>query len=158
MVIGGCLWALPVDAESFWRDVQEDYRAVGYEGSPPPPPQAIGPWHFPDEATAFFEEVAANRYPFQVVYSAEDYLANLATQSGTRRLGEERRRDFLSRVRARLGSWPRVTANLVGFQTVRRRIAGPPISETAAASNLSYLDAVQASLAADFSTIRVITR
>ena len=67
---------------------------------------------------------------------------NLATQSGSRRIGGERRRDFLSRVRARLGSWPRVTANLVGFQTVDRRIAG--FSETAVASNLSYLDAVQA--------------
>jgi cyclopropane fatty-acyl-phospholipid synthase-like methyltransferase len=38
MVIAGCLWARPTDAERFWTDVQDDYQAVDFEGSPPPPP------------------------------------------------------------------------------------------------------------------------
>jgi SAM-dependent methyltransferase len=124
MVIAGCMWARPADAERFWTDVQQDYRAVGFPGDPPPPPGQIGPRRLPAEAEAFFEEVACLRYPFQIRYSAEDYLANLATQSGTRSLGPARCADFLSRVRSRLSSlgWPQLTATFVGYLTVGRRL------------------------------------
>jgi hypothetical protein len=103
--------------------VQEDYRAVGFEGSPPPPPEQIGLQHFPPEAGSLFEEVTSLRYPFQVRYSAGDYLANLATQSGTHALGEARRAEFLARVRDRLEAlgWPRLTATFVGYLSVGRR-------------------------------------
>lgn len=121
MAMGGCKWSVPADAERFWSDVQEDYRAVGFEGEPPPPPNAIEPWHFPPETGVFFEEVAALRHPFHAVYSAEDYLANLGTQSGPRRLGEERRAEFLDRVRRRLAPWPQLTATFVGLLTVGRK-------------------------------------
>lgn len=123
MVVAGCLWARPADADPFWTEVQEDYRAVGFAGDPPPPPERIGPWHFPPEAGSLFEETASLRYPFQVVYRAEDYLANLATQSGTQALGEVRRAEFLGRVRQRLESLgrPRLTATFVGYLTVGRR-------------------------------------
>ncbi|MGH3378154.1 MAG: class I SAM-dependent methyltransferase [Actinoallomurus sp.] len=125
MAVAGCLWARPADAERFWTDVQEDYLAVGFEGSPPPPPEKIGRWHFPPEAEDLFDEVASLRYPFQVRYSADDYLANLATQSGTHALGEVRRAEFLTRVRQRLESLgrPQLTATFVGFLTVGRRRA-----------------------------------
>jgi SAM-dependent methyltransferase len=123
MVVGSCCWARPADAERFWADVQEDYRAVGYEGDPPPPPEEIGPWHFPAEAASLFDEVACLRYPFQVLYSTEDYLAVLATQSGTHALGEARSTEFLFRVRDRLRSLgsPQLTATFVGLLTVARR-------------------------------------
>jgi hypothetical protein len=123
MAVDGCLWARPADAERFWTDVQEDYRAVGYERRPPPPPEQIGLRHFPPEAGSFFDEVASLRYPFQVLYSADDYLANLATQSGTHALGEVGSAEFLARVRHRLESlgWPQLTATFVGYLTVGRR-------------------------------------
>lgn len=103
--------------------MQEDYQAVGFEGSPPPPPEQIGPQHFPPEAASFFEEVASLRYPFQVRYRADDYLANLATQSGTNALGEAGSAEFLARVRHWLESlsWPELTATFVGYLIVGRR-------------------------------------
>lgn len=124
MAVAGCQWARPADAERFWTDVQADYGAVDYAGRPPPPPEQISPWHFPPEARELFEEVASLLYPpFQVRYRAEDYLANLATQSSTHALGEARSAEFLARVKRRLESfgWPQLTATFVGFLTVGRR-------------------------------------
>lgn len=123
MAVAGCQWARPATAERFWTDVQADYRAVDYEGDPPPPPEKIGLWRFPYEAQSFFHEVATLRYPFEIRYSAEDYLANLATQSSTRALGEARCAEFLARVRRRLAScgWPQLTATFVGYLTVGLR-------------------------------------
>jgi SAM-dependent methyltransferase len=123
MVVGGCRWARPADAEPFWADVQEDYRAVGFTGTPPPAPERIDAWHFPDEARAYFDEVASLRYPFRRTYTARDYLAQLATQSGTRALGSEAARDFLARVRRRLDALgsPRLTATFVGHLAIGAR-------------------------------------
>jgi SAM-dependent methyltransferase len=120
VVVAGIHWATAPDAERFWADVQEDYRAVGFEGDPPPAPEAIQPWHFPPEAGAFFAEVAARTYPFSRAYTAEEYLANLGTQTGAARLGQERREEFLDRVRRRLTGWPRLTATFVALLTVGR--------------------------------------
>lgn len=124
LIVAGCVRAQPVDAGRFWADVQADYRAVGYAGDPPPPPEQISPWRFPREAQQLFQEVASVRYPFDVLISADDYLANLATQSTTQALGEAREADFLARVRRRLASfgWPALTITFVGYLTVGRRI------------------------------------
>jgi SAM-dependent methyltransferase len=121
LVVVGTKWATAPDAERFWADVQDDYRAVGFPGGPPPLPDLIEPWHLPPEAGAHFSEVAARRYPpFSRVYTAEEYLANLGTQSGPAQLGEERRAEFLERVRRRLAAWPRLTATFVALLTVGR--------------------------------------
>jgi SAM-dependent methyltransferase len=127
MVVGGCRWAQPADAEPFWFEVEEDYRAVGFAGPPPPPPDQIEAWHFPDEARACFEEVASFRYPFRRSYTAADYLAQLATQSGTHALGPEQSAEFLALVRRRLDALgsPRLTATFVGQLAIGvRRSAG----------------------------------
>jgi SAM-dependent methyltransferase len=123
MAVAGCKWAQPADAERFWTEVQADYRAVGFEGDPPPPPDQISLWHFPPEAQSLFQEVASFRYPFELRYTAEEYLANLATQSGTHALGATRSAEFLDRVRRRLESfgWPQLIATFVGYLTVGQR-------------------------------------
>lgn len=116
LVVAGCAWARPADAEPFWTDVQQDYLAVGVAGEPPPPPEQIQAPRFPPEAGVFFRQTASLRYPFQRAYPAADYLAQLSTQCGTRALGPDRAAEFLSRVRRRLESLgsPRLTATFVG--------------------------------------------
>lgn len=120
LAVGGCRWARPDAAVPFWAGVQEDYRAAGYAGSPPPPAEQIGGWHFPAAARGYFTETASLRYPFQHSCTAADYLAMLATQSGTRALGPDRAAGFLARVRRRLGAlgWPQLTVTLVGQLTI----------------------------------------
>jgi SAM-dependent methyltransferase len=124
MAVASCLWARPANAERFWTEVQADYRAVGFAGDPPPPPEQIRAWHFPRESGSLFTEVASGCYPFEVLYRAEDYLANLATQSGTNALGEARSAEFLTHVRQRLEAlgWPLLTATFVGLLTVGQRM------------------------------------
>ena len=124
MVVAGCQWARPTAAHPFWTEVQQDYLAVGFRGSPPPPPEEFEPWHFPPSATeAGFDETASLLYPFQKTYSAADYLAQLATQSGTKELGPEEAAHFLSLVRHRLDALgrPSLTATFVGFLAVAIR-------------------------------------
>lgn len=123
LAVAGCHWARPADAGPFWTDVQQDYQAVGYEGAPPPPPEQIAERHLPAEAERFFVETGSRRYPFRLGYTAADYLAILATQSGTRALGAARSAEFLGRVRRRLESlgWPELTATFVALLTVARR-------------------------------------
>ena len=116
MAVGSCRWARPADAEPFWSEVQEDYRAMGVAGESPPPPEQIGKWHFPDEARAYFDEIASFRYPLRWSCTAADYLAQLSTQSGTRAMGPARAGEFLARVRDRLDAMgsPHLTATFVG--------------------------------------------
>jgi len=124
MVVAGCQWARPVVAHPFWTEVQQDYQAVGFRGSPPPPPEEFVPWPFPPSATeAGFDQAASLLYPFQKIYTAEDYLAQLATQSGTKELGPEKAATFLDLVRHRLDAhgWPSLTATFVGYLTVATR-------------------------------------
>jgi protein-L-isoaspartate O-methyltransferase len=124
MIVISTQWAAAPDAERFWADVQEDYRAVDFPGDPHPALDAIGPSHLPPDAAAFFAEVAARTYPFRRVYTADEYLANLGTQTGPAQLGPERRAEFLERVRRRLAGWPRLTATFVARLTVGRRHSG----------------------------------
>jgi SAM-dependent methyltransferase len=122
MVVASCRWTRPADADPFFFAVEEDYRAVGYAGGAPPEPDAVGPWHLPPEALEHFDEVAAARYPFEVSWTVEDFVANLATQSSTRQLGEDGAREFLARVRTRLHTLGRtdLTRTLVALLTIGR--------------------------------------
>lgn len=120
LVVAGLSWAQPADAHPFWSDVQEDYLAVGFRGSPPPPPDQIPPWHLPREALGYFTEASSQRYPFRMTYSAADYLAQLSTQSGIKELGPATAADFLARVHRRLDAlgWPELTATFAGYLAI----------------------------------------
>ena len=118
LAVGACLWATPLGADPFFDQVEEDR----YEGTPPPPPEKIGPSHLPADAMVYFDEVAARRYPFEVTFSVQDYVDNLATQSTTRQLGEEKAQEFLERVSRRLAARGRsdIVRSLVAVLTIGR--------------------------------------
>ena len=123
LAVAGCQFARAADGGRFWTEVQEDYRAVGYAGEPPPPADEIAGWHFPPEAAAWFTETVSLRYPFRRRYSAADYVDLLSTQSGTRALGERLAAEFVRRVGARLESLgsPDLTVTFVARLTIGRR-------------------------------------
>jgi SAM-dependent methyltransferase len=120
MVVGGCSWAAPEGPDHFLVAVGDDYRAVGYRGDPPPPADLISPWHLPAEAAGLFTETLARCYRFTATLTADEYVANLATQSSTYELGPDLAREFLARVRRRLDETgtTSVTRDLVGQLTI----------------------------------------
>jgi SAM-dependent methyltransferase len=102
---------LPEDGDTFFADVQEDYDAVvpSEDNRPPGPPDEV-----PDNAaeiasTGHFATPAVRRYLWDVVYSADEYVAVLDTYSGHRSLEERARRKLYERIRRRIESRPEPT-------------------------------------------------
>jgi SAM-dependent methyltransferase len=116
---------LPDDADPFWREVQEDYRAIAPDDPPPPPPHpdAVSDFGAEIAASGFFRNVAARRYLWGVTSSADDYLALLRTSSWHKALGDEARRNLFERIRQRLEARPTgtVTRPLLTTLNVARR-------------------------------------
>jgi hypothetical protein len=112
----------PEDPDPFLEAVQEDYRAVGYPGAPPPPADRIESWHFPPDAGGRFTEVLVRPYRFSLTLGAEDYVALLATQSTTHQLGPDLAASFLGRVKDRLATMgvDELTRPYIGLLTVGR--------------------------------------
>ena len=123
MVVAGCLWARPTNAERSWTEVQEDYRAVGYAGDPPPPPEQIGPRHRRPRPPPSSRRSRACATPSRCA-TAPKITWPSWPPSPARALGPARGADFLSRVSGRLDSlgFPELTATFVGYLTVGRRL------------------------------------
>lgn len=84
MAVGGCRWARPANAGPFLADVRQDYRAAGYEGDrPSSPARGDRALALPGRGRSFLPGGDERALPFHVVYSTEDYLDVLATQTGT---------------------------------------------------------------------------
>jgi SAM-dependent methyltransferase len=117
---------LPADGDPFFLEVQADYDAVmphdprttaGAEGafySPPwrlPHPDAIGD-HSDEVVTdeiatsRRFHRVAARRYLWDVIYTADDYIAVLSTYSHHRALDDEARERVVERIHRRIEGRP----------------------------------------------------
>ena len=97
-------WTIPPDADRFWWDVQDDYVAVGGERLDPATqhPDRIGDIGPDLRAAGLFEEPTIRRYPFDVTFTADDYAANLSTQSGPREFPPAARTELISRIRRRV--------------------------------------------------------
>jgi protein-L-isoaspartate O-methyltransferase len=100
---------LPPDGDPFFVEVQEDYEAVVPDdpstkagvGGPPHPDQVAD---LSEEITGSgrFRNVGARRYLWDVLYTADEYIAVLNTYSGHRALDDETRERLLSRIHRRI--------------------------------------------------------
>jgi hypothetical protein len=104
---------LPEDGDSFFRDVQDDYVALratpDWAGGPPPPPEAVPDLSENIEASGVFRNLAVRRYVWDVVYTADEYLAVLDTYSGHRALDATLRARLYERIRRRIQGTVRKT-------------------------------------------------
>lgn len=104
---------LPTDGDGFFVEVQEDYEAVvpddpktkaGAGG--PPAPDAVADFSDEISASGCFRNVAARRYLWDVIYTADDYIGVLNTYSGHRALDDDTRQRLLSRIHRRIDARP----------------------------------------------------
>jgi SAM-dependent methyltransferase len=96
------------DGDRFFADVQEDYIAFTDESdeSPPPHPDRVDDLTAEIDASGCFRNVAARRYVWDLIYTADEYVALLDTYSGHRALVDETRRQLYERIHSRIESRP----------------------------------------------------
>jgi SAM-dependent methyltransferase len=94
----------PEGGDPFWAAVQEDYDAVAPDPNyaRPPHPEEVGDVSAEIESSGRFEIVGVRRHTWDVVYTADDYIAVLETYSGHRALDDESRRALFARIRRRI--------------------------------------------------------
>ncbi len=97
---------LPGDGDRFFAEVQDDYRAIGEEDVPPPPPDAVADEGVDIEASGLFAGLLVTRYLWDRWYTADEYVALLDTYSGHRAMEPEVRRRLYDAVRRRIGARP----------------------------------------------------
>jgi SAM-dependent methyltransferase len=99
---------LPAHGDDFFADVQEDYLAATAETDPSPPPHPDDVGDLRDEIVScgLFRSVATRRYLWDVVYTAEEYIAVLETYSGHRSLEGSQREQLYTRIRERIAARP----------------------------------------------------
>ncbi len=117
------------DADPFWLDVQADYDILAPtdEVSPPPHPDAVGDLSAEIEATPYFRTIGVRRYLWDVIYSADSYLAVLDTYSNHRALNSRARGELYHRIRRRIEARPGQTVSKTYLATlnVAHRVAAP---------------------------------
>lgn len=94
------------DGDDFWIEVQEDYDAIdpAEDNAPPPRPEDVEDLGDEIAAGGCFENVAARRYLWDVVYTADEYIDLLDTYSGHRRIEPERRARLYDAVHRRIAA------------------------------------------------------
>lgn len=95
---------VPPGAHRFWWDVQDDWAAVGAQRVDPATkhPEVVEDFASAVRASGVFDEPAVTRHSFDVTFSADDYVANLSTQSGVKELPAEAQAQLLDRIRRRI--------------------------------------------------------
>ena len=97
---------VPDGASRFWWDIQDDWAAVGAARVDPSTkhPDQVGDYRGAIRASGLFAESVVARHRFDVSMTAEDYGANLATQSGIKELPADAQVDLVERVRRRVAA------------------------------------------------------
>ena len=102
---------LPRGGDAFWVEVQQDYEAVVPEeeatkAGAPSPPEDVGDFGAEIEASGLFRSVGVKRYLWDVMYSADEYIALLHTYSGHRNRQPAQRERLDDLIRARIKAQP----------------------------------------------------
>jgi SAM-dependent methyltransferase len=120
---------LPRDGDDFFIEVQQDYEAVvpndpATKAGAPKPPETIPDLSEEIAASGRFRNVAARRYLWDVVYTANEYIDVLNTYSGHRALDEESRERLLARIHRRAETRPsgRVRKTYLAMLNVAERL------------------------------------
>jgi len=115
---------VPEGASPFWWEVQHDWAAIGAERVDPATkhPDLVDDLRSLVAGFGLFEEPAARCHRFDVVLTAEEYAANLATQSTVKELPPEAQAELVERVRRRVHAHGgTVTVHHLAVLTVARR-------------------------------------
>jgi SAM-dependent methyltransferase len=104
LIVLATSWVIPDSADRFWWDSQDDYEAVGEARLDPADshPDRVTDISGPLAASGCFAEPVRRRHRFDVDFTTDDYLANLGTQSGFKRLAPAAQRELTSRFRHRI--------------------------------------------------------
>jgi SAM-dependent methyltransferase len=102
---------LPADGDLFFAQVQEDYEAVVPDDDKtkvgaPPQPHTVGDLRDEMGSGGVFGNVVVRRYLWDVVYTADEYIAVLDTYSGHRALNDETRQRLYERIHLRAEARP----------------------------------------------------
>lgn len=98
-----------VGGDAFFRDVEDAYDAVGLgdgQGGPKPPDEIATPDAAAIGASGLFGGVVERRYVWHRTYSADEYLALLATYSGHIAAAPERQERLFADIRGRIEARP----------------------------------------------------
>jgi SAM-dependent methyltransferase len=104
---------LPPGGDLFFDDVQEDYRSVlpdeNEDDGPPPRPEDVPDLGEEMLATGLLSDVTVRRYSWDVVYTADEYVAVLDTYSEHRALERATRDELYERIHRRIADRPDAT-------------------------------------------------
>jgi SAM-dependent methyltransferase len=116
---------VPVGGDTIFREMQEDYRAVGLAGDEPPcRPEDVPDLRDEIEASGLFTDVVVRRRLYTRTYSADEFIALMDTASDHRLLPEHVRKELHRRKRLRIEARPGGTVamtNLALLHAARRR-------------------------------------
>jgi SAM-dependent methyltransferase len=117
---------LSEDGDEFFTEVQEDHDAVfpPDERGPMPRPDAVRDLGEEIEASGRFRNVAVRRYPWDVTYTADAYIAVIDTYSNHRALDDRTRERLYERIHRRIEARPgrRVRKAYLATLNVARRL------------------------------------
>jgi SAM-dependent methyltransferase len=118
--------AFPEDFDPFFTEIQDVYDEIG-ESHPgewqPAPPDRVADDAAEIEASGLFDDVQVRRYVWERHYTADEYVALLATFSGHIAMEPERREHLYDEIRRRIGlrDDPRVLRHWFAILHVARR-------------------------------------
>jgi SAM-dependent methyltransferase len=98
---------IPPESDPIFREMQEDYRAVGLGGDEPPgPPEDVPDWREEIEASGLFTDVLVRRHLFTRTYTADEFIALMQTASDHRLLDDDVREELFRLKRRRIEDRP----------------------------------------------------